>query len=153
VFETYRNLFSWIELQKKPIPIILGLIIIVATVNIIGTLLMMVLDKTREIGVLSSMGATRWGITGIFLRQGFLIAIVGTGLGNVLALSVCVAQLEFRFFSLPSDIYFMTSVPILLRAGDFLLVSGISIGLCLLSSMIPARLAARLHPVQAIRFS
>ena len=70
VFESYRNLFSWIELQKKPIPIILGLIIIVATVNIIGTLLMMVLDKTREIGVLASLGATRWGITSIFLRQG-----------------------------------------------------------------------------------
>ncbi len=68
-------------MQKKPIPIILGLIIIVATVNIIGTLLMMVLDKTREIGVLAAMGATRWGITAIFLRQGFTIALTGTLLG------------------------------------------------------------------------
>ncbi len=75
VFETYRNLFSWIELQKKPVPIILGLIIIVATVNIIGTLLMMVLDKTREIGVLAAHRAPRrWGITRIFLRQGLTIA-------------------------------------------------------------------------------
>jgi lipoprotein-releasing system permease protein len=153
VFETYRNLFSWIELQKKPIPLILGLIIIVATVNIIGTLLMMVLDKTREIGVLAAMGATRWGITKIFLRQGFIIAVLGTLAGDLFALALCLAQLQFRFFSLPSDIYFMTSVPIVLRASDFALVSVITIALCLLSSLIPARLAARLNPVQAIRFS
>ncbi len=153
VYQTYRNLFSWIELQKKPIPIILGLIIIVATVNIIGTVLMMVLDKTREIGVLRSMGATQWGITKIFLRQGLTIAIIGTVLGNALALVLCLAQLEFRFFSLPSDIYFMTTVPILLSPAYFLLVSAIAIGLCLLCAFLPARLAARLDPVTAIRFS
>jgi lipoprotein-releasing system permease protein len=153
VFESYRNLFSWIELQKKPIPIILGLIIVVATVNIIGTLLMMVLDKTREIGVLAAMGATRWGITRIFLRQGLTIALIGTGLGNLLAFGLCYAQQEFKFLSLPSDIYFMTSVPILLRAEYFGIVSAITIGLCLLSSLVPARLASRLNPVTAIRFS
>lgn len=153
VFETYRNLFSWIDLQKKPVPIILGLIIIVATVNIIGTLLMMVLDKTREIGVLSAMGATRWGITRIFVRQGMTIGVAGTALGNLLAFGLCWSQAEFRFFSLPSDIYFMSSVPILLRPEDFLLVSALTLALCLLSSMLPARLAARVRPVSAIRFS
>ncbi len=153
VFQSYRNLFSWIELQKKPIPIILGLIIIVATVNIIGTVLMMVLDKTREIGILRSMGATRAGITWIFLRQGLTIALIGTGIGNAIAFLLCAAQLEFRFFALPSDIYFMTSVPILLRVENFLLVSAISIALCMLCAMLPARLAARLNPVTAIRFS
>jgi len=153
VFDAYRNLFSWIELQKKPIPIILGLIIIVATVNIIGTLLMMVLDKTREIGVLASLGATRWGITSIFLRQGLRIALVGTGAGNLLAFGLCFAQMEFRFFSLPSDIYFMTSVPILLRWEYFAVVSGVTIALCLLSALIPARLASSVNPVTAIRFS
>jgi lipoprotein-releasing system permease protein len=153
VFQTYRNLFSWIELQKKPIPIILGLIIIVATVNIVGTLLMMVLDKTREIGVLASMGATRWGITAIFLRQGFTIALTGTLLGNVLAFGLCFSQMEFKFFSLPSDIYFMTSVPILLRPEYFVLVSAVTLGLCMLSSLVPARLASSMRPVNAIRFS
>jgi lipoprotein-releasing system permease protein len=122
-------------------------------VNIIGTLLMMVLDKTREIGVLAAMGATRWGITRIFLRQGLTIALIGTGLGNLLAFGLCYAQQEFKFLSLPSDIYFMTSVPILLRAEYFGIVSAITIGLCLLSSLVPARLASRLNPVTAIRFS
>jgi lipoprotein-releasing system permease protein len=153
VFQTYRNLFSWIELQKKPIPIILGLIIIVATVNIIGTLLMMVLDKTREIGVLASMGATRWEITAIFLRQGFTIALTGTLLGNLLAFGLCFAQMEFKFFSLPSDIYFMTSVPILLRPEYFILVSAVTMALCMLSSWVPARLASGMRPVNAIRFA
>jgi len=153
VFENYRNLFSWIELQKKPVPIILFLIIVVATVNIVGTLLMLVLDKIREIGVLRSLGATRWGIARIFLRQGLMIAVTGTILGNILAFSLCFAQLEFRFFSLPSDIYFMNSVPILLRPEYFLGVSAVTIVLCLLTALVPARLAARLNPVTAIRFT
>jgi lipoprotein-releasing system permease protein len=152
VFETYRNLFSWIALQREPVPIILGLIIVVATVNIIGMLLMMVLGKTKEIGILMSMGATRWGITTIFLRQAAVIAWIGTLAGDLLAFILCFAQLEWKFFSLPSDIYFMTSVPILLRAENFLLVSVISVALCMLSSFVPARLASKLNPVNAIRF-
>lgn len=153
VFQSYRNIFSWIELQKQPIPIILGLIIVVATVNVIGTLLMMVLSKTKEVGILMSMGATSWGVTRIFLRQGLSIAIIGTIAGNVLAFALCSAQQELRFFSLPSDIYFMTSVPILLKWEYFVFVSGISIILCIMSSYIPARLAARLDPVRALRFT
>ena len=153
VFETYRNLFSWIDLQKKPVPIILSLIIIVATVNIIGTLLMMVLNKTREIGVLMSLGSPPSNIAAIFVRQGMIIGAVGTVLGNILAFVVCFSEQEFRFFSLPSDIYFMTSVPILLRPEYFILVSVVTLLLCLLCSFLPARLASRLRPVQALRFS
>jgi len=153
VFDSYRNLFSWIELQKKPAPIILGLIIIVATVNIIGTLLMMVLDRTREIGILSSLGATRGGISRIFLRQGLTIALSGTLLGNVLAFLLLYAQQTGKFLSLPSDIYFMSSVPVLMRPEYFLLVSVVAVALSLLSSLIPARLAARVDPVHAIRFT
>jgi lipoprotein-releasing system permease protein len=153
VFQTYRNIFSWIDLQKKPVPLILGLIIAVATVNVIGTLLMMVLSKTKDIGVLMTLGATRTGIMKIFLRQGLTIAFTGTAFGNLLALGLCVAQLRFHFFSLPSDIYFMSSVPILLRPEYFLFVSAITIALCFLSSVIPARLASRLHPVNALKFT
>jgi len=153
VFQTYRNIFSWIDLQKKPIPIILGLIIVVATVNVIGILLMMVLSKTRDIGILMSLGATRAGIMKIFLRQGLTIALTGTIAGNVFAFLVCFSQLQFKFFSLPSDIYFMSSVPIRLRPEYFALVSAISIVLCMVCSIVPARLASRLHPVHALRFS
>ncbi|MGA9117688.1 MAG: ABC transporter permease [Bacteroidota bacterium] len=151
VFQNYRNLFQWISLQKEPVPIILGLIIAVATVNIVGTLLMMVLEKAREIGILRSMGATRWGVTRIFLREGMTIGLVGTVAGNLLAWLVCAAQLEWRILSLPSDIYFMSAVPVLLVPEHFLIVSAVSMALCLASSFVPALLAARLDPVQAIR--
>ena len=81
------------------------------------------------------------------------IALIGTGLGDLLAFGLCYAQQQFRFLSLPSDIYFMTSVPILLRPEYFAIVSVLTIGLCILSSLLPARLASRLNPVTAIRFS
>jgi lipoprotein-releasing system permease protein len=153
VFQNYRNLFTWIELQKQPVPVILGLIIIVATVNIIGTLLMMVLEKMREIGILMAMGADRRGIARIFLRQGMTIAVTGTVAGNLLAFVLLALQLEFRILALPSDIYFMSSVPVLLRPEYFLGVSAVSLLLCLVTSYVPARLAARLNPVTAIRFA
>ncbi|MDI6779520.1 MAG: ABC transporter permease [Bacteroidota bacterium] len=150
--QLYRNLFAWIDLQKKPAPILLGLIIIVATVNIIGTLLMVVLERTQEIGSLKSIGASSKGIQNIFLIQGGFIASVGVVVGNILAFILCFLQMEFQFFSLPSDIYFMSTVPILLRWENFVLVSIVVIVLCLLSSIIPSRAAAKLDPVTTLRF-
>jgi lipoprotein-releasing system permease protein len=152
VFQNYRSLFSWIELQKKPVPIILGLIIIVATVNIIGTLLMVVLGKTKEIGILKSLGAKRGGITSIFVRQGLWIGFVGTALGNLLAFTLCFAEQKLRFLSLPSDIYFMSSVPILVEPKFYIIVSLISIALCYCCSLLPAWLASRIDPIRSIRF-
>jgi lipoprotein-releasing system permease protein len=151
LFQLYRNLFTWIELQKEPIPLILGLIITVAAVNIIGTLLMLVLEKRRHIGILKSLGASRRQIGNIFFFKGLLIAVVGTLLGNIFAYIVCWSQLEFQFFSLPSTIYFMKSVPIHFRWEHFVVVSAISIVLCMLASLLPARLASMLDPIKAIR--
>ncbi|MFQ5799483.1 MAG: ABC transporter permease, partial [Bacteroidota bacterium] len=152
MFDMYKNLFAWIELQKKPIPIVLGLIIIVATVNIIGTLLMLVMEKTHEVGVLKSMGATTGGITKIFFIEGLFIALVGTVLGNVLGFGLCWIQLQYKFFSLPSGIYFMDTVPILLQAKNFVIVSLIAISLSLIATVLPSRLAGRLDPLLTIRF-
>jgi len=153
LFQLYRNLFTWIELQKEPIPLILGLIITVAAVNIIGTLLMLVLEKRKQIGILKSLGATSKQIRSIFLMKGLLIAIVGTLFGNIFAYIVCWSQLQFRYFSLPSTIYFMKTVPIYFQWENFAVVSAISIALCLIASIVPARLAAKLDPVKAIRLS
>ncbi len=153
MFQLYRNLFTWIELQKEPIPIILGLIIAVAAVNIIGTLLMLVLEKRRQIGVLRSFGASRQDIRMIFLMKGTIIAMIGTLLGNLLAYTVCRLQEAYQFISLPSTIYFMKTVPIDLQWQNFLLVSSVGMGLCLIAAYIPARLAARLDPITAIKMS
>jgi lipoprotein-releasing system permease protein len=151
-YEMNRNLFTWIELQKKPIPIIIGLIIIVATVNIIGTLLMMVMEKGKEIGILRALGTDRKKLTGIFLAQGMFIAIVGVVLGNAIAFILCWLELHYRIISLPSGIYFMSHVPIDLNPLNFFLVSVLALVMCFLSSIIPSRIAARRDPIRMIKF-
>jgi lipoprotein-releasing system permease protein len=153
VFQLYRNLFTWIQLQKEPIPLILGLIIGVAAVNIIGTLLMLVLEKRKQIGILRSLGASQKDIKKIFLLQGVVIAVIGTVLGNILSFTICWLQLEFKFFSLPSSIYFMSSVPIDFEWSNFALVSFVSISLSILAAYIPASLASKLDPIRAIRLN
>jgi lipoprotein-releasing system permease protein len=153
IFQMYRNLFTWIELQKKPIPIVLGLIIIVATFNIIGTLLMMVVEKTGEIGILKSMGASSAGITKIFVFQGLFIGLIGTVLGNLLAYGLCWAQSQYKIMSLPEGVYYMNTVPISMDISNFALVSGIAILLCFLATLVPSFLASRLNPISSVRFS
>lgn len=152
VFQQYHNLFSWVELQKKMSPILLSLIIIVATINIIGTILMFVLEKTRSIGILKSLGASPKLIGRIFILQGLGIASVGIVLGNLLAFAFCSIQMNFGFFSLPSDIYYMNTVPILMKPENFLLVTIVAYALCLLTTVLPSRAAARMNPVTALRF-
>ncbi len=152
MYQMYRNLFMWIELQKKPIPIILGLIIIVATVNIIGTLLMMVMEKSRQIGILKTLGMNNKSIIRLFVFQGLLIGIIGTVAGNLLALILCWIELHYKVLPLPSGIYFMTHVPIDLSFWNFILVSSIAILMCFLASLLPARVASNLDPIKLIRF-
>lgn len=151
LFQLYRNLFTWIELQKEPIPIILGLIIAVAAVNIIGTLLMLVLEKRRQVGILRSLGATRSAIQRIFLLKGTIIALTGTLLGNIFGFLVCWIQAQYKIFTLPSTIYFMKTVPMYFRLENFIIVSFVSIILCIAAAYIPARLASTLDPIKAIR--
>jgi lipoprotein-releasing system permease protein len=151
--QLYRNLFAWIELQKKPAPIFLGLIIIVAAVNIIGALLMLVLEKAQGIGVLKSVGAAPSDIRTIFLLQGTVIAAIGIFLGNVLAYVLCWVQVTFKPLSLPSDIYFMNTVPILIRPEHFIIVSIVVLLLCVAASFVPSRAAAQLDPTTTLRFT
>jgi len=153
IYQSHRNIFTWIDLQKKPIPIILALIIIVAVFNIVGTLLMIVLEKTNSIGVLKSMGANRKQIINIFLFQGIYLAIVGIILGNILAYILTYLQLHFRIITIPSSVYMMSTVPIDMNIYTFVLVSVITFMLCILASVIPSFIAARVKPISAIRFN
>ncbi len=152
IYQTHRNIFTWIDLQKKPIPIVLGLIIIVAVFNIIGTLLMIVLEKTRDVGMLKSLGATSRQITSVFIYQGIFLAIIGIILGNLLALLVMGIQLEFNIISLPSSVYFVSTVPILLKWYTFAGVSLLTFLLCITASLIPGFVASRIRPVNSLRF-
>ncbi|HPI37819.1 MAG TPA: ABC transporter permease [Ignavibacteriaceae bacterium] len=153
VYKIYKHIFTWIELQKKPIPIVLGLIIIVAVFNIISTLLMLVLEKMNSIGTLKSMGATRKQIIKIFLYQGVFLGFVGVLAGNLLSYLLLVLQLKFNIITLPAEIYFTSTVPILIEPFTFVLVSVIAFVLSVLSSLLPSYIASRLNPVSTLRFA
>ena len=152
VYDIYPTIFGWIELQKKPIPIILGLIIIVAAFNVISTLLIMVIEKTRTIGILKSLGAKDGGIARIFLAEGMVITISGVVIGNFIGLAISWLQLHFHFFKLRSDIYFMSSVPITIAWEHYVVVSFIAIVISLCATLIPARIASRVLPLTALKF-
>jgi len=153
IYQIHRNIFTWIELQKKPIPIALGLIIIVAVFNIIGTLLMVVLEKTKSIGVLKSLGARSSQVVKIFIIQGSILAIAGIIIGNLIAVLLMQIQLNYDIITLPSSVYFMSKVPIEMSFDIFSLVSIITIVLCLAASIIPSLIASRIRPVESLRFS
>ncbi len=152
IYQQYAGLFAWVDLQQSIIPLVIGVIVLVAAFNIIGTLLMMILEKTQEIGVLKSLGTSDGALRRLFLGLGLLIGGVGTGLGAALALSLALLQKHFGIISLPAEAYYMTTAPIGLNPFDYLLVGGGTILLCGAAAYVPARAAARVKPVRAIRF-
>jgi lipoprotein-releasing system permease protein len=152
VFEIYRNLFVWIDLQQELIPVVVGSLIIIAAFNIIATLLLFVIEKTSDIGILIALGASKRSIRRIFLFQGLAVGAVGALLGSALAYALCAAQQHWQFFRLPQDVYYMSTVPIHLSWEVFLIPSLAAIALTFVSSFVPAWLGARLNPVTSIRF-
>ena len=152
VFELHKNIFTWISLQKKPIPIVLGLIIIVAVFNIVGTLLLMVIERTHEVGILKSFGTKKRQIVQIFLLQGFYLAFIGTLAGNLLAIILMEIQTKFNIIKVPTSVYFVTKVPFDFSFEIFLVVSVITLLLALLASLIPSIISSKINPVPALRF-
>jgi len=152
IFEMHRSIFTWIELQKKPIPIVLSLIIIVAVFNIISTLFIMVIEKTSAIGILKSLGLRKKQIVFIFLLQGLQITFYGIFWGNILALILMFLQQQFNIIKVPSSIYMVTNVPFDFSLFIFLLVSFATLILALLASLTPSIISSKINPIKAIRF-
>jgi lipoprotein-releasing system permease protein len=151
LFKLYKGLFTWVELQKAPIPVVLGLIILVATFNIVGTLLMLVLEKTQSVGILKSLGASRKDVMKIFIFDGLIIGAIGIVLGNVIGLGISLLELKFKFFSLP-EFYYMKNVPILIMPEYVVLISVITFVLVFFATLIPSYLASKFDPVKSLRF-
>lgn len=150
--QPFASLFAWVDLQQSIIPLVIGVIVIVAAFNIIGILLMMILEKTREIGILQSLGTSQRAVKRVFLTLGVLIGVVGTTIGAGLALGLGYVQKHFELIPLPAEAYYMTTAPIELNPLDYVVVSGVAVLLCAVAAYIPARVAARIQPVEAIRF-
>jgi lipoprotein-releasing system permease protein len=150
--QSNRNLFSALKLEKAVMFIILVLIVLVAAFNIISTLIMVVMEKTRDIAVLMSMGATRKTIRRVFALEGLLIGIAGTALGTALGTFLCDLLRRYKFIHLPGDVYYITTLPVLLDPLNILLVSGSSVLICFLATLYPSVQAARIDPAEAIRY-
>jgi lipoprotein-releasing system permease protein len=147
-----RNLFTALRLEKVVTFIVLVLIVLVAAFNIIGMLTMMVMRKTREIGILKAMGAKPQTLTRIFVLAGGLIGLVGTGAGAVFGFVMSWALNKYRFVSLPGDVYFIKNLPVQMQWQDFAIVCAAAVVITFAATVYPAVKAARLVPLDAIRY-
>jgi lipoprotein-releasing system permease protein len=147
-----RNLFSWMKIEKAVMFTILVLIVLVAAVNIVSSLIMLVLEKRRDIGVLRTMGVTPRGILRIFLLQGTLVGLIGTSLGLVAGFLVSYVLGRYKLLHLPGEIYFIDTLPVKIEWTDFVFVAVAATLTCFVASLYPAWKAARLAPVDAIRY-
>jgi lipoprotein-releasing system permease protein len=148
----WPNLFSALKLEKTVYFLVLLLMVLIGAFNIISTLIMVVLEKRKDIAILQSMGATRDSIRRIFLIKGCVIGVVGTFLGVFLGLAICLLIQEYRFIELPKDVFLISTVPVRIYLSNFLVVACASLLVCLLASIYPARQAAKLDPVEIIRY-
>ncbi|HCR05038.1 MAG TPA: hypothetical protein DIU18_07605 [Gemmatimonadetes bacterium] len=148
---TNNALFSALKLEKLVMGLILFLIVLVAALNIVSTLVMVVSDRTREIGILMAMGMTRNAILRVWVLQGVWIGLIGTGLGTLLGLLVCWLLATYEIIKIPPDVYFVDHLPIRLDVADVILIVVASMVVALAATIYPARQAARLQPVEAIR--
>jgi lipoprotein-releasing system permease protein len=150
--QSNRNLFSALKLEKVVMFIILVLIVMVAAFNIISTLIMVVMDKTKDIAVLMTLGATRRMIRKIFALEGLLIGVAGTFAGTVLGVLLCYLLRRYQFIRLPSDVYYISTLPVDLSPAILLLVGTCSIVICFLATLYPSRQASLVDPAEAIRY-
>ena len=146
------NLFFALKLEKTAMFVILTLIVLVAAFNIASTLIMMVMKKTKDIAILKAMGATDGSIMRIFVIKGMVIGGTGTLLGVALGIALCLILKHYPFIQLPGNIYYFTTLPVQLQVIDVLTIALAAVGICFLATLYPARQAARLNPVDAIRY-
>ncbi|OGG03268.1 MAG: hypothetical protein A3F83_04210 [Candidatus Glassbacteria bacterium RIFCSPLOWO2_12_FULL_58_11] len=147
-----QNLFEALKLEKAVMFVILTLIILVAASNIVGNLTMLVMDKTREIGILRSMGLSGRAVGRVFVFHGLIIGAVGTLLGAVSGYVVATLLDKYQLISIPGDVYFISSFPVNMQAGDFILVIAASLLISFAATIYPAWRASALPPVEAIRY-
>ncbi len=145
------TLLKWMNYEKFIVAAVICLIILVAAFNIISSLIMVVIDKTKEIGILRSMGLSKAGIMRVFMLMGSFIGVGGTIVGGTIGIVLCKLQEAYHFIKLPGDVYVIPYFPISVHLLDAVLIFVIGIALCVLATLLPAWKASRMDPVGAIR--
>jgi len=151
LIEQNQELLKALNTEKLALFLAIGLIVVVAALNIVSTLVLMVADKIKEIGTLSAMGARPAGIATVFVLQGFVIGIVGTGLGITLGTAISIWLDRYRIIQLDPDVYYLTYLPFVPQPLDLFFVGAAAVVISLAATVYPAMRAARLDPVEAIR--
>jgi lipoprotein-releasing system permease protein len=147
-----KNLFSALKLEKFAMFVILVLIILVASFNIVSTLIMNVIEKQREIAILKAMGTTNRGIMAVFMIQGFLIGLIGTVIGLTGGYTLSYILTTYQIIKLPPGIYYLSHLPVKMHLSDFVAVSASAITISFLSTIYPAWQAAKLDPIEPLRY-
>ena len=146
------NLFAALKLEKIGMFILLAMVVLIGSFSIVTTLVMLVMEKTPDIAILMSMGATKGMIRRIFMLQGTIIGVVGTLLGYVLGIGLALLLQRYQFIKLPPGVYTLDHLPILLNWVDIVVVGVSAMTLCFLATIYPARQASSLEPAEALRF-
>jgi lipoprotein-releasing system permease protein len=147
-----QSLFKALWLEKMAISITIGLIILVAALNIVASLILLVMEKHRDIAILKTMGASGRSIRLIFMFQGAIIGVVGTGLGAISGWAVSTVADRYQLIRLPIDVYQVTHVPFVILPLDFALVVALAFLICLVATLYPSRQASKLDPAEALRY-
>ncbi len=147
-----QNLFSALKLEKTVMFIILALIVLVAAFNIASMLIMMVMEKTKDIAILKAMGATDKSIRKIFVFKGTVIGSIGIIFGVFMGFILCTVLKYYQFIELPGDVYYITTLPVKLEFLDVVIIASAAMVISFLSTLYPAKQASKLDPVEALRY-
>ena len=150
--EMNANLFAALKLEKIGMFILLAMVVLIGSFSIVTTLVMLVMEKTRDIAIIMSMGATSDMIRRIFMFQGTIIGVIGTLLGYALGLSLGWLLKRYQFIKLPENVYTLDHLPIIITLSDVLIIGASAMLLCFLATLYPARQASRLQPAEALRY-
>ncbi len=147
-----KSLFSALWLEKMAISITIGLIVMVAALNIVASLILLVMEKSRDIAILKTMGSPASSIRRIFMLQGLIIGLVGTTAGAVFGYMLIYILDRYQLIRVPVDVYQISYIPFKLQPLDFAVVVAAAIAICFVATIYPSRQAARLDPAQALRY-
>jgi lipoprotein-releasing system permease protein len=147
-----RSLFAALKLEKVTMFVILTMIVLVGALNIISTLVMVVMEKSKDIAILRTMGASARSVMSIFMLQGLFVGFLGTMIGLGFGLGLCHLLSKYKFISLPSDVYYISTLPVRVETPDVVLVSLAAVAISFLATLYPSWYASRLNPVEALRY-